>query len=48
MIFNLRNKACFVASSSVGYHSFGEMLEVIQMFLAFSTVADPLMSTITG
>lgn len=42
------NNAFFVSSSSVGYQSLGCKFDVIQIVCAFSTVADPLISTRTG
>lgn len=45
---NRLSNASLVSSSKVGYQSLGCKLDVIQMVLAFSTVAEPLISTRTG
>jgi len=45
---NRLNNAALVSSSKVGYQSLGCKFEVIQIVDAFSTTAEPLISTRTG
>lgn len=47
-IVSRRSNAALVSSSNVGYQSLGCKFDVIQIVVAFSTTAEPLISTKTG